>query len=437
MITENAIDAFQKMLEKLYEQNAQSDSLQKAKEKAWQRFLEIGLPTRKSEAFQYIRTSSLYNRSFEFSFSPNIDSHILTPFILPECAASVVVLVNGQYRPDLSRLSALPKRLIILPLHEAYRTYGNYLNNQWSKLLKEETDPFSLLNAALYQQGMFLYAPPKTILDTPIQILQVIAAEDIPLLMLPRVHGYIGSQSQLDLISTHTYLTYKESLVSLSIDLAIDEDSHVRFIQRPFNQLKQSWYFDALRTSLKRNSTFKTVLATEGSSSQRYDYRVSLLGENAEANLNGIWMLSNNNEAHAHVLIDHQAPHCRSMQLFKGVLNDASHSSFEGKILVQQQAQKTEAFQLNNNLLLSDKARAESKPNLEIFADDVKASHGATVGQLDKEQLFYLKTRGYSEKAAQNLLVYGYCKEVFDLIPNPSIMNDIHNHAKRYLTKDI
>jgi Fe-S cluster assembly protein SufD len=164
----------------------------------------------------------------------------------------------------------------------------------------------------------------------------------------------------------------------------------------------------------------------------RNDYRVVIGGENAEASLNGVWMLGDRNESHMHVIVDHQAPHCRSMQLFKGVLNGNSHSSFEGKILVRQAAQKTEAFQLNNNLLLSDRAHADSKPNLEIFADDVKASHGATVGQLDKEQIFYMKTRGFHEADAKNLLVYGFCEEVIDMIPIPSVHQAMKKYAKSY-----
>lgn len=439
MMTETSTDheTFQKRLEKLFKQNAQNDPSQKFREKAWQRLQELGLPTRKSEVFQYIRLRRLYTHSFEPSQSLTIEPDSLSPYILPECSQSVVVFVNGHYRPDLSRLAALPKRLVILPLHEASRTYGSFLNNQWNKILKEEKDPFAILNAALYLNGLFIYAPPKTILDVPLQLLHVTALDDVPMLMAPRIQGFIGSQSQLDLIATHAELSGKESLSTLSMDIAIDDDSHVRYIQTPFNISKHAWHFDAFRASLKRNSTLKTILVTEGSTSLRQDYRITLTGENAEASLNGIWMLSNNNEAHAHILMEHQAPHCRSMQLFKGALNDASRSSFEGKILVQPLAQKTEAFQRNNNLLLSDSAKADSKPNLEIFADDVKASHGATVGQIDNEQLFYLKTRGYSEAAAKNLLVYGFCKEVFDLIPNLSIAKDIHNRSKRYLSQEL
>ncbi len=167
----------------------------------------------------------------------------------------------------------------------------------------------------------------------------------------------------------------------------------------------------------------------------RTDYHVILAGENAEALLNGVWMLADKREAHIHIFIDHQAPQCRSYQLFKGVLNDFSRSSFEGKIMVRQAAQKTEAFQLNNNLLLNDHAHADSKPNLEIFADDVKASHGATVGQLDIEQLFYMKTRGFPEEEAKNLLIYGFAEQVIQMIPLESLRNSISERVARYIRK--
>ena len=186
--------------------------------------------------------------------------------------------------------------------------------------------------------------------------------------------------------------------------------------------------------TLKRNSIFHAVNYTEGSFTVRNDYRVALTGERGEASLNGVWMLDEKHEARVHVLMDDQAPSCQSNQLFKGVLTDfARLPSFEGKIYVRREAQKTMAYQLNRNLLLSDRANADSKPNLEIFADDVKASHGATVGQLDEEQMFYLRTRGYSQEEARNILVYAYTKEVLDLVRIPTLHQLLLQRAERFL----
>jgi Fe-S cluster assembly protein SufD len=238
------------------------------------------------------------------------------------------------------------------------------------------------------------------------------------------------------LISTQKNLATSGYFVNQVSEFVIDEGAHVHYTQVLCDEHPQAWHLDAVRATLKRDSTLKTVCVTEGSTTVRTDYKIALTGENAEALLNGVCMLSDKREAHAHIFMEHQAPFCRSFQLFKSVLNDFSRSSFEGKIMVRQAAQKTEAFQLNNNLVLNDHAHADSKPNLEIFADDVKASHGATVGQLDADQLFYMKTRGFSDAEAKNLLVYGFCEQVIEMIPLPSLREEISAKARKYLTKN-
>ncbi len=216
-------------------------------------------------------------------------------------------------------------------------------------------------------------------------------------------------------------------------DMALEDGAQVKLYSETSDLSSDAWHFNALRASLKRDARLKVVNFTDGAMTIRNDYRVMITGEGADACLNGVAMLDDKREAHTNILMDHQAPNCRSNQLFKTVLTDISRASFEGKIYVHQEAQKTEAYQLNNNLILSDKANADSKPNLEIFADDVKASHGATVGQLDEEQLFYCRTRGYSLDEARNLLVHGFCEEVIDLITIPSVHQRLTERAKRFL----
>jgi Fe-S cluster assembly protein SufD len=225
-------------------------------------------------------------------------------------------------------------------------------------------------------------------------------------------------------------LTETSSFINQVSEWVIDEGAHVHLTKDLSENHPEEWHFDAMRVFLKKESTFKSISITKGSASVRADYKVVLAGENAEVFLNGLSDLSAKKESHVQVWIDHQAPLCRSHQLFKTVLNDFSRSSFEGKIMVRQAAQKTEAFQLNKNLLLSDHAQTESKPNLEIFADDVKASHGATIGQLDPEQLFYMKTRGISSEAAKNLLVYGFCEEVIEMITVASLRKAMEKKFK-------
>jgi len=222
-------------------------------------------------------------------------------------------------------------------------------------------------------------------------------------------------------VSSKVVLSGKQFFFNQLTELTLEEGAKVRYSQVPADDLDEAWVFDAVRTHLKKNSSFDAVHVTRGSALAAHDYRIVLREENAETTLKGICMLSGKRESHNHVVIDHQAPHCRSTQLFKGVLDDTGRSSFEGKILVKQQALKTDALQQNHNLLLSDQAHVDSKPNLEILADDVKVSHGATVGKVNMDQLFFLKTRGFSETQARNLLVQGFCQEVIDQIPLSSI----------------
>lgn len=429
-------ETFKNLLENLRTQAHIGDPLERIRQKAWQHFLSLGLPSRHNEAYRYIKLRQLFSQSYCLAREKDLMANQIQTWIYPECRHSVLVFVNGYYVPQLSNLHALPAKMVILSLQEAMQTYGALLNNYWTKSLKEENDSFATLNGALQCKGAFLYLPPKCVVEVPIQILHVIDQDDQLPMLMPRLQIFAGPHSDVRLISTQKNLTESSYFVNQVSEFVIDEGAHVQYTQVLCDEHPQAWHLDALRATLKRNSKLKTICVTEGSATVRTDYRISLAGENAEALLNGVCMLSDKREAHAHIFMDHQAPCCRSYQLFKTVLNDFSRSSFEGKIMVRQPAQKTEAFQLNNNLLLSDHAHADSKPNLEIFADDVKASHGATVGQLDADQLFYMKTRGFSNEAAKNLLIYGFCEQVIEMIPLLSLRKEISNKARHYLTKN-
>jgi Fe-S cluster assembly protein SufD len=355
----------------------------------------------------------------------------IAPFILPESRRSVAVFVNGHFAPELSSFEGLPKKVVAIPLQDALRSFGSFINNQVAKLLQEEVDPFAALNAAFSPRALFLYVPPNTIFEAPFQILQIIGEQAE--MCCPRLELFFGALSEAHVVGTAAYLAESSGFLNATAHFILEEGSKISYSRLLLNAPSQVWHLDATRATLKKDSTFNSYIVQQGAETYRDDYRIALVGPNAEVYLAGVGMLSKKRESHTHVFIDHQSPECRSMQLFKGVLNDSSRASFEGKIYVQRAAQKTQAFQLNNNLLLSDDARANSKPNLEIFADDVKASHGATVGQLDADQLFYLTARGLALAAAKNLLVQGFCHEVIDQIPVQSIRDAGGVCAANYL----
>jgi Fe-S cluster assembly protein SufD len=409
-------EQFQTQLALEFAKIANSDTLLKARTKSWDHFQELGLPSRNMEVYRYVKLRKLYSQSFAAVDKIDVDQRTIDAHVLCGCEKSVLVFVNGHFYSELSSIKSLPGQVVALPMQNALRTYASLLNNHLAKSLKVETDPFVTLNGALQSGGAFIYIPPNTVVDQPIQILNLVDIKNCSAILTPRVHVFAGTNSKIDMCVVNEYLSGEKFFCNQYIDFTLEDGAQVNLNQITLGSPESAWIFDSVRASLKRDSVFRSVALTDGAATVRNDYRVELAGENGEASLNGLWMLKDSRESHTNVLISHQAPHCRSMQLYKGVLNDTSSSSFEGKILVKQAAQKTDAFQLNNNLLLSDRANADSKPNLEIFADDVKASHGATVGQLNAEQLFYLRSRGYTEPVAKSLLVNGYCQEVLDLI---------------------
>lgn len=424
-------ESFKALLESFRTQFAPTDPLHRMRQRAWEQFLSLGLPSRQEENYRLIKLRTLFSRPYSLAKECSFQKEEMLPWIIPECRGSCLVFANGYYLPALSYLDALPSNIVICSLPEAMQTYGTLLNNYWNQALKGEKDPFAALNGALHAHGVFVYLPPKTKADVPIQILNMIDSCDQQAMMMPRLQLFVGARSEMDVVYTQKQRSQTPYFVNQVAEMILEEGAHVRYIQMLCEEHPLSWHFDAFRAILKRNSHLETVCVTQGSGTVRTDYQISLAGENAEALLNGVWMLANKREAHVNVLMDHQAPSCRSYQLFKGVLNDFSRSSFEGKIMVRPIAQKTEAFQLNRNLILDDYAYADSKPNLEIFADDVKASHGATVGQLDEEQLFYMKTRGFSDRQAKNLLIKGFCEEVIEKLPLPSLKRAISQMLKR------
>lgn len=426
-------ELFKSLLERMRSKEDQIDFIERMQQKAWQRFLDLDLPKKNNEIYRHIKLKQLFSKPYEVPKDDVVKAEEMKRFIFPECQNSVIVFVNGKYHPDLSYVQGLPKKIVISSLEDASQTFGAFLNNHWSQSLKDETDSFAILNAALYQKGLFVYLPPNCVVERPIQILHIISGQESAPILFPRIQIFVGANSDVKLISSQKSLGCANYFVNQVEELVLDDNAHVHYSQNFCDESPQSWHFDSMRATLKKNSTLKSVCITEGSATVRTDYRVALSGENAEALLNSLWMLSGKSEAHSHVFMDHQAPNCRSFQLFKGVLNDFSRSSFEGKIMVRQKAQKTEAFQLNNNLILHDYAHADSKPNLEIFADDVKASHGATVGQLDAEQIFYLKTRGFSDEDAKSLLIFGFCEQIIEMFDLNSLKEEITQKARNYL----
>lgn len=383
-----------------------NDPLSGWRKKYWDRFRDLGSLELKQEAFQYVpvQNVSLPPAAKKLSFE-TIRSlgHPLK-----------IVFIDGFFSPEHS---CLPEDVVCLPLDEAMRSYGVFLQNRMVRTIKEEQDPFAALNGAFQGQGAFLYVPPKKQIEEPIHVEHFFTGSDMA---TPRLMLYLGKHSSLR-VEQHWETDSEEAhFANAHIDAVLDDGASLIFktvqCQAPKTQI-----FQALRASLKRDSRFEANLYSEGAAISRHSMKVQLLEENAQTLLQGLTNLTGHNQSHIHATVEHLAPHTRSRQHFKALLKDKSGSSFEGKIYVHPIAQKTESYQLSNNLLLSDFATAYAKPNLEIFADDVKASHGATVAQLDEESLFYLRSRGMPLEEAKLCLIQSFIEELKSCLPQDRI----------------
>lgn len=408
-------------------------SLTPFKKRAFARFQELGLPSRKVESYQYVPLRKIYAMDLGVAQEQMPSKSAGSEWAYEETQKRLLVFYNGRYLPELSNKEAIEEGIVIQSLEKELGSYTSFFNNRLEKWIKNEKDPFALLNASLAESGIFIYVPPKMKLEKSIEILHLFDNGSEKALLSPRTHIVLGQEAEAVFNVRAISLTPVEFFSNGLIDISLDKGALGTVTFENWNLPESSVYFNTVRATLKRDANLKTLAFTDGCLAERDDYHVILEGENSEASLYKAWMTSGTLQTHSHILMEHVAPNCRSQQLFKGAVKDRSRSSFEGKVYVHPEAQKTDAYQLNNNLVLSKGAIADSKPNLEIFADDVKASHGATVGSLDEEPLIYLQTRGLPKKEAQSLMIRAFFKEITDLFPQNSLKELLEDHTLSYI----
>lgn len=403
------IEKSNQLLENLLE-ISQRHTKDPLKEEAWKRFIASGLPIKEDEAFRYVTFNELHQKSF---YKNSLEESFFNNFQEIKEESYRFVFLNGVFVSSLSTLDGLPSEIVFCTIKEALQSYSSLLKGRFSKFLKEENSALSFLNYALFEEGFFLYIPPKVMLKKKIEILELYSSNEAQI-YFPKFSIYVGK---------HVKATFKTKVNVIDKELSHFIDRYVEFhldenascsIENDALNIGSCWYFDHVSAYLKRDSHFSYVSGDRGGKLLRQEFKVHLLEENAEAFLKGLSILQHKDQSHHHVNMKHLAPGCRSHQHFKGLMFDQSKVSFEGKIWVDKIAQQTQAYQLCNHLLLGERASAYSKPNLEIFADDVKASHGATIAQLSKEEIFYLQARGLTPAFAKKLLVKGFCKELMN-----------------------
>lgn len=320
----------------------------------------------------------------------------------------ILVFANGNFLPELS--SKIKGVEISLISEKSDLKLGS--------IAKPEKDAFAALNQATFQDGIFISVPNKAQVEKPILLLSFDQANGGQLIQ-PRVWIEVGDFSEVTLIDQSISLGESSYFVNEVVEVKGGVNSHVHYY-RIQNEGKNVIEVSTIEADIQKDSTFNSVNISLSGDMVRNNLNLNLVGSNSEGNMYGIYLLNGKTHVDNHTNVDHTIPHAESNELYKGILADQSRGVFNGKIFVRQDAQKTNAFQQNNNILLSDDATVNTKPQLEIWADDVKCSHGCTVGQLDEEALFYLQTRGIDKLQAKGLLLHAFAGEVLEKIKTES-----------------
>lgn len=367
----------------------------------------LHFPGSKEEYWKYTRPTKVLNSTFVTGES---GQHIdINPYKIPGLDAWRVILVNGVFRLDLSELEGLPEGLEIINLSLAGTSpcAEDYLG----KLADAETHLFTAINTAYATGGVVIIANEKVVVKKPIHIIHLQATNDG--ISQPRVLIVAKKNSDLKVIQSYKSTVNTRTFTNSVVEIAVAQNARLEYNKVQIEN-EESLQLVTEQVYQERDSFFSINTITLNGSWIRNNLNIVIDGENCETHLNGIYPLSGHQHVDNHTLVDHRKPHCESHELYKGILADNSTGVFNGKVFVRRDAQKTNAFQQNNNIVLSENAQVNTKPELEIYADDVKCSHGCTTGQFDDEAVFYLRSRGISEQNARTLLVYAFAGEVIE-----------------------
>ncbi len=382
------------------------------------------LPTKREEDWKYLDLSALRKAAFRPAEAASVD---IRDRILPEARGTRLVFVNGRFDPHHSCTSALPQGLRFLPLHAA----SEAASRLGSLLRPAESDFFANLNAAAFSEGAYVFVPRGVQAEAPLHLLFLAEGDsgggDGPVpATLPRLFVEVERGAALELIEeyagTGTYLT------NAAVEILVHEGAELRH-ERVQRESPEAFHISSLRAEVAKDGRYLSRTITFGARLSRQAPQVRLLGTGAEASLDGLALLNARQVADTHSVLDHTVPHGTSRQLHKCIVDDEAQAIFNGRIFVRPDAQQTDAQQQCRTLLLSDRAAVDAKPQLEIDADDVKCAHGAAVGALDPEELFYLASRGLDPAAARNLLTYGFASDLLAHIPVASLRRALRHQV--------
>lgn len=395
------------------------------RESAMDRFEELGFPSVKDEEWKYTNVAPISKLSF--GIVPESPGRVVTAAEVAqlgcvEAEKSQLVFVNGVLREDLSSLSELPAGVTAIDLTRAIvnENYRELIREHLARGVDYNANGFIALNTAMIDSGAFVLIPKGLVIEKPLSLLFISDSSGGTVAAFPRVLVVAEENSSATLLESYVSVGDSISFTNAVVEITLKDGARLEHykVQR---EGAEAFHIGTTSADLGPNSSYDSTTINFGAQLSRHDVAVKMAHEGAECWVDGLYVVSSSQHTDTHSVIDHQQPHCTSHQLYKGILDGKSRAVFNGKIFVRHGALKTDAMQTNKNLLLSNEARVDTKPQLEILADDVKCAHGAAVGQIDEDELFYLETRGIHAELARNLLTYGFAEEVIGKIKIDSI----------------
>jgi Fe-S cluster assembly protein SufD len=403
---------------------------------AMEAFRKTGFPTTRHEEWKYTSLKDILSETL--AFRPAQPSSKLTrkdvePFMMGCPDSLIFIFENGTYRQDISDHALLPEGITVANLNSSLEK--PVVKEHLNRIADFNGESFVALNAAFAEDGLFIGIDKKVRFSKPIHIIYINTTEEAQNVTSVRnlVIAEEGSEARV-MESYHSLNDNCRGVTNSVTEVLVKQQANIELVkvQLESRQRNQISFTQAIQ---ERDSIFDTVTVTLGNALVRNNLHIRLNGTNCTSHLYGLYILDGKQLVDNHTLVDHAMPHCFSNELYKGIMDGHSSGVFNGKVFVRKDAQKTNAYQSNKNILLSDNAQINTKPQLEIYADDVKCTHGATTGQLDEDALFYLRARGIGERKAKALLNIAFASDVLNHIRNEEVRHHLQNLAENKLNR--
>jgi Fe-S cluster assembly protein SufD len=402
--------------------------LRDLREGAFARFCDVGFPTTHDEDWRFTNVSAISRSTFELASDESISDAQVAPFRIANSACQLV-FVNGHFSPRLSKVSNAAAGVTVSTIAGQIARDPSVLEAHLGRYLNIQRDSFSALNTAFFEDGGFVHIRRGTVLHNPICLLFISTANDKPQMSHPRNLIVAENETQATVVEDYVSLGGETPAFSNTATEVFAGDNAVVSHYMIEREHQQAFNISTLRLQQGRSANVSSHSLLLGGGLVRNNVHPVLAGEGSECLINGLFIGSGQQHLDNYMLVEHASPHCASRQFYNGILDDKAHGVFHGRIIVHKDAQKTDAKQTNRNLLLSDDARIDTKPQLEIYADDVKCTHGATIGQIEENALFYLRSRGIDEISARKLLLLAFAGECLErMAANPA-----RDHVERLI----